>query len=112
MDEKDKVKKAIVSVKSGNVSVKDIRDLGHVIDRENAAIGLFLTLECPTKPMTTEAVTKGFYHSPLGRDYPRLQIMTIEELLNGAKPDIPPWITPVQVPTRRKEETTPIAKLL
>jgi DNA modification methylase len=112
MDEKDKVKKAIISVKGGGTSVKDIRDLGHVIDREKAEIGLFLTLENPTKPMSTEAITKGFYHSPLGKDYPKIQILTIEELLNDKKPDIPPWVAPIQAPPKHKQEKSKSARLL
>ena len=112
MDEKDKVKKAIISVKGGGTSVKDIRDLGHVIDREKAEIGIFITLEQPTRPMETETVTKGFYHSPLGKDYPKIQILTIEELINGKKPDIPPWIAPIQAPPKHKKEKGKTAKLL
>jgi len=112
MDEKDKVKKAIISVKGGGTSVKDIRDLGHVIDREKAEIGIFITLEQPTRPMETEAVTKGFYHSPLGKDYPRIQILTMEELLNGKRPDIPPWVAPIQAPPKHKQEKGKTAKLL
>ncbi len=38
-----------------------------------------------------EAVTAGFYHSPgWGQDYPRLQILTIDELLHGAEVKMPP----------------------
>jgi len=88
-EEKDKVQKVIVQVKSGHVSVKDIRDLGHVIDRENAEIGVFITLENPTKPMITEAVQKGFYKSTTGKQYPKLQIKTIEDLLQDNKLDLP-----------------------
>ena len=89
-DEPKKVKRAIVQVKSGKVSVKDIRDLAHVIDREKAEIGIFVTLEEPTKPMITEAAGKRFYRSPTwSKDFPRLQIFTVEELLSGKKPDVP-----------------------
>jgi len=102
MDEKDKVKKAIVSVKGGGTSVKDVRDLSGVIDREKAEMGIFLTLEPPTKPMMVEAASKGFYSSPQGRDYPRLQILTIEECLAGKKPDLPPWVSPVPAPERAR----------
>jgi len=112
MDEKDKVKKVIVSVKGGGTSVKDIRDLNGVIDREKAEMGIFLTLKEPTGPMKTEAITKGFYASPLGKDYPKVQILTIEELLNGDKPDIPPWIAPIQAPPKHKQEKGKTAKLL
>ena len=88
---KDEYKKVIAQVKSGNVSVKDIRDFSHVLDRENAEIGIFVTLEQPTKPMITEAVSKGFYKSPdyKNKEFPKIQILTIEEILNGAAPGIP-----------------------
>ncbi|MBI2852845.1 MAG: site-specific DNA-methyltransferase [Chloroflexi bacterium] len=110
MDEKDKVKKAIVSVKGGGVQVGMIRDLGHVIEREKADIGVFVTLEKPTRPMIEEAALKGFYNSPNGRDYPRLQILTIEEILGGKLADIPPWIAPIaasrQVGTKKTQGKT------
>jgi len=93
-DEHDKVKKAIVSVKSGRVTVKDIRDLGHVIDREGSEIGILITLEDATKPMITEAVTKGYYKSPTwNKDYPKLQILTVEDLFKGQQPKIPPTVS-------------------
>ena len=45
MDEKDKIKKAIISVKGGqNTSVNMIRDLAHVIDREKSDIGILSLL--------------------------------------------------------------------
>lgn len=88
-DEKDKIQKAIVQVKSGHVSVKDIRDLGHVMDREKAEIGIFITLEEPTKPMRTEAAQKGFYKSVTGVQYPKIQIKTIDELLRDNRLNIP-----------------------
>ena len=81
--------KAIVSVKGGgNVGVPMIRDLGHVIEREKAKIGVFITLAEPTKPMLTEAVKAGFYETLYGK-YPKIQIMTVEELLAGKVPQIP-----------------------
>lgn len=96
IDEKDKIKRAIISVKGGhNANVAMIRDLGHVIDREKADIGIFITIDKPTRPMVEEAAMKGFYHSPQGRDYPRLQILTIEEILAGKGPDMPSWIAPI-----------------
>jgi site-specific DNA-methyltransferase (adenine-specific) len=112
MDEKDKIKKAIISVKGGGTSVKDVRDLGHVIEREKADIGVFITLEKPTRPMLEEAAMKGFYRSPLGRDYPRLQILTVEEILGGKTPEIPPWIAPITAPAQTKKTKGKTAKLL
>jgi site-specific DNA-methyltransferase (adenine-specific) len=113
MDEKDKIKKAIVSVKGGkNANVSMIRDLGHVIDREKADIGVFIMLEKPTRPMLEEAAMKGFYHSPLGKDYPRIQILTIEEVLQGKLPDIPLWIAPIAPPVPAKKAQGKTAKML
>ena len=82
--------KAVVQVKSGHVSAPHIRDLKAVVDREKAALGLFITLEKSTSPMRKEAVSAGFYHSDIWqRDYPKLQIRTIQELLAGTGFDLP-----------------------
>jgi DNA modification methylase len=85
-DDKTMPKKIIVSVKGGeNVSVPMVRDLGHVIDREKASIGLFITLAKPTRPMKEEAIKAGYYESPSGANFPKIQILTIEGLLNGTE---------------------------
>ena len=74
---------AIVSVKAGdNVGVSMIRDLRGVIERENAAIGVFLTLAEPTKPMTTEAAGAGQFEMEGFEPVPRIQIVTIEQAMD------------------------------
>ena len=84
-------KKAVVQVKSGKVSSPHIRDLKGAVEREKAAMGLFITLEEPTRAMNEEAVSAGFYHSDLWqRDYPKIQIRTIADLLEGRDFDLPP----------------------
>jgi DNA modification methylase len=81
--------RAIVSVKGGgNVGVPMIRDLKGVMDREKAPIGIFLTLSPPTRPMEAEAASAGYYEQG-NKQYPRLQIITIEQALAGLKPAIP-----------------------
>ena len=84
---------AIFSVKSGNVSVKDVRDLRGVMDREDAAAGVLLTLEEPTKPMLREAATLGNIPDPPGlrmpKKVPKLQIVTIQEMLDGVRMNLP-----------------------
>lgn len=85
-------KKIIVSVKGGeNVSVSMIRDLGHVVTREKAEIGLFVTLAEPTRPMMEEAVKAGYYAPNFVRNkFPRMQIITIQGLLKGTEmPEYP-----------------------
>jgi adenine specific DNA methylase Mod len=85
-DDKGPAKKVIVSVKGGdNINVVMVRDLCHVVDREKASIGLFVTLVKPTKPMLVEAAGAGFYESPFGSNFPKVQILTIEGLLSGTE---------------------------
>jgi site-specific DNA-methyltransferase (adenine-specific) len=81
--------KAIVSVKGGdNVNVAMVRDLAHVVDREKARIGVFITLAESTGPMRTEAVKAGYYQTIYGK-YPKIQILTIADLFEGKQPNIP-----------------------
>ncbi|HLZ81728.1 MAG TPA: DNA methyltransferase [Ktedonobacteraceae bacterium] len=89
-DAYSKPKRVLVQVKSGHVKSGDIRDLRGTVERENATIGVFITLEPPSKEMITEAVTAGFYESPHWKKCPRIQILTIADLLKGAKIDMPP----------------------
>lgn len=108
---KGSTKQIILSVKSGGVSVKDIRDLRGVMERESAEIGVFITLRNPTKPMRSEAVEAGFYESPWGK-HTRLQILTIKELLEGVRIDKPPSrqadVTFKKAPRVKDEGGTPI----
>jgi len=103
-----KAKKIIIQVKSGGqMMVSQIRDLKGVLEREKAAIGAFISLAEPTAPMWKEAATAGFYepeHLP-GLQFPRMQILTIEELLMGKKltyPRIAPDVTFKKAPRQRK----------
>ena len=94
-DEDDKGKKkaqtVVIQVKSGAVKSGDIRDLKGTIEREGAAIGVFLTLENPTQAMTKEALAAGWYESRTwGAKYRRLQILTIGDLFAGAGVAMPP----------------------
>jgi len=85
-----KTKKILIQVKSGNINPGYIRDLKGVIQREKAQIGVFITLKKPTRGMIKEAVQSGFYHSNFwNKDFPKIQILTIDELLNGKEIDYP-----------------------
>lgn len=83
-----KTKQIVISVKSGKVGVKDVRDLHGVVEREKAQIGVLISMEKPTKAMQTEAASARFYKSPW-REHPIMQILTVEELLKGKKIDYP-----------------------
>lgn len=90
-DRKGTAKQVIVQVKSGKVQSSHIRDLIGTLDREKSPIGVFLTLEEPSREMVKEAAGAGFYRSELwNEEYPRVQILTIEQLLNGARVQMPP----------------------
>ena len=104
--------KAIVSVKGGqNVNVAMVRDLAHVVDREKAKFGIFITLAEPTGPMKTEAVKAGFYESPHHGKFTKIQILTVEELFAGKRPQIP-FLDPSAFKAAPKEDTTKQGKLL
>jgi site-specific DNA-methyltransferase (adenine-specific) len=88
-DREGTYKRVVVQVKSGHVSVNAVRELRTVAGEE--AIGVLITLEPPTEPMKVEAIAAGSYHSELyDKDYPKIQILTIEELLQGKTVDMPP----------------------
>ncbi len=90
-DDTGKAKRVLVQVKSGHVNSSHIRDLKGTLQREQAAIGVFITFESPSKDMTSEAISAGFYHSSgWNQNYPRIQILTIEELLHNAEVKMPP----------------------
>jgi DNA modification methylase len=90
-----KTRQIIISVKSGKVGVADVRDLRGVIEREEAEMGLLISMREPTQPMRAEATAAGFYRSgsegvgTWGK-HPRIQILTVAELLDGRRIDMPP----------------------
>jgi hypothetical protein len=89
-DHTGKPKLILIQVKSGKVKSGDIRDLVGTVQREQGAIGVFITLEPASRDMTTEAVTAGFYRTPFSQqDYPKIQILTIADLLRGAQIKMP-----------------------
>ncbi len=85
-----RTERAIVEVKGGGIGVKDIGRLAQVIERERAPFGVFLTAQPPTRAMERDAAAVGLWENPTtGRTYPRLQILTLAELFQGKRPNIP-----------------------
>lgn len=94
-DKHGELYQVLVSVKSGHVTPDMVRALKGTIGRDNAAIGLFITLEEPTKEMKLVADTAGLWRSEVWKkDYPKIQILTISDLLAGKKPQLPPFVMP------------------
>ena len=104
-----KAKRVVVQVKSGHVQRNQIATLKGDMEREKAEIGLFITLEQPTAPMISEAAAAGFYEPShfLDHKFPRVQILTIEELLSGAQAQFPrfgPAATFRRAPRRQRQK--------
>jgi adenine specific DNA methylase Mod len=89
-DNSGKTRQVIFSVKAGHVHSAHISELAGVLQREKAEMGAMLTMEAPTRNMLREASAAELYESKdLGKAFPKIQILTIEELLKGRKPEIP-----------------------
>ena len=101
---KARTQKIVIQVKSGKVSVKDIRELKSVVETQGAVIGVFITLNPPTQPMVKEAAAAGRFQwlHVAHTTYPKIQIRTIEELLSGHSIEYPQ--TPVDITFRRAEQ--------
>lgn len=89
-DPRGSTKRVILSVKAGeNVSVAMVRDLVGTITREKAEMGVLITMTKPTAPMLKEALSAGFYTSPMGGNHAKIQIFTVADLLDGKGIDYP-----------------------
>jgi len=86
-----KTKQIILQVKGGRAKPSDVRDLRGVVEREKAEIGVLICMQKPTRAMRTEAAEASFYKSPWRqKPYPKLQILTVADLLTGRGIDYPP----------------------
>jgi adenine specific DNA methylase Mod len=105
----------IISVKGGeNIGVKDVRDLRGVIEREGAEMGVIVTLEDPTGPMVSEANAAGNLAKSAHGRLPRLQVVTIADILDDRMPKLPPLPQPDRAVMRapRKEHRGQLELLL
>jgi DNA modification methylase len=92
-----KTRQVIISVKSGRIGPHHVRELRGVIEREDAEIGVLITMQEPTSAMRAEATSAGTYRSGsegVGTwgDHPRIQLLTIRQLLDGQEIDKPPSV--------------------
>lgn len=83
--------KMIFQVKSGGVQRGDIAKLSGDMQREDAAVAVLITLENPSRNMRLEAKAAGPYVHPMtGRTYDKIQIVTVEEMLEqGRRVELP-----------------------
>ena len=85
LEDVNKYKDILFSVKSGKVSSSMIRDFRGTIERENAVAGVFITLSEPTKDMKQEAAAAGLYNSENAGEIEKIKIVTIKQILNGER---------------------------
>lgn len=103
--EANKTEKAVIEVKGGGTGVKDIRNLHSAMEREGIPVGIFITKELPTRPMIAAAAAVGRLESvSAGRSYRRLQILTLAELFQGKRPDLP-YVEVAAAKRTKREET-------
>ena len=107
-----KTEKAIVEVKGGATGVKDVGRLAQVMQREGAKIGVLLTAQIPTRAMERDAAAVGVWENEYtGRKHARLQIITLAELFQNKRPDIP-WVDTSAQKKAKREETSIQGKLI
>ena len=101
-----KPEQIMIQVKGGKTGVKDVRDLRGVLEREKAAMGVLISLQPPTGPMEAEAASAGFYaHKMNGQQYPRLQLRTVKELMDGKGIERPSSVAAVDETFRKAPES-------
>jgi site-specific DNA-methyltransferase (adenine-specific) len=106
-----KTEKVIVSVKGGqSLNPAMVKDLIVTVDQEGAKMGVFLTLEPPTKGMVTQAAAAGFYKTDYGQ-FPKIQIVTVEQLFGPSNPLHLPWQDTSVFKKAKREKTETQSKL-
>lgn len=105
LDVKGNSERILISVKGGSTGPAHVRDLGGTIVTQKAAMGVFVCLRKPTKGMIDEANHSGVYTHPTDKkQYPRVQIITVEQLLNEVHPKLPVTLLPYLQAQRRSSK--------
>ena len=106
--DRDKQKRGVVSVKAGATGPAHVRDLAGVVSRdEDVEFGVFVCLHAPTQAMVQEALNHGTWVSEYDqKTYPRIQILSAQDLIDGKAVRMPPSQTAVfaQAARERRRE--------
>lgn len=99
---KNDIGRVLVSVKGGHqVNPSFVRDLKGTLTREKAEMGVLITLVEPTRGMVDEARHSGNYVWPVnGGTFPKVQLVTIKDLLGEHRLEMPPPLSPYLTATR------------
>lgn len=95
--------RVLVSVKGGRqLGPQMVRDLSGTVTSQHAAGGVLITLEQPTRGMVEEVNRSGLFHIDRhGKSYPKLQLISVPDLLSGKRPKLPPVLLPYIQAQRR-----------
>jgi len=86
----NEVKTILFSVKGGgSIPSTAVRDLSGTVLANSAQMGVLISIAPYTKKMKEAAAAAGRYDAPNGKSYPRIQLFTVEELLDGQQIDMP-----------------------
>lgn len=96
LDARGNVGRVLISVKGGKqLNPAMVRDLGGTVTTQKAEMGVLITNSPPTRGMVDEANHAGSYRHPsYAETFPRIQLITVDELLSGKRPKMPPTILP------------------
>ena len=84
---------ALAQVKGGRFAVSYLRDFRHVIDREKAAVGCFMTLDPAPSRHRADAKTAGVVHVS-GQPFDRLNLWSIADYFDERLPALPTMTDP------------------
>jgi hypothetical protein len=105
-DEASATKQVILQVKGGHMESGDVRDLLGTVEQEKAQIGVLISLREPSGPMRDAAASAGMYTSPWDhKAYPRIQLLTVAELLAGAQIQ-PAWLRQTNITYQRGQRVS------
>jgi len=84
----------LIEVKSGQVSVKNMREFVYVVNNKGASFAVFVCFEeFVTDPMRIRAKQEGYYEpDTFGNKYDKIQIVTVEDLLSGKSFNYPSFV--------------------
>lgn len=103
-DSKGSIGRLLVSVKGGEtVGPGFVRDLIGTVQTQKAQMGVLITMAEPTRGILDAVNHGGTYTWPTnGKTFPRIQVITIEQLLRGERPETPtlnnPYIAAAKAP--------------
>jgi site-specific DNA-methyltransferase (adenine-specific) len=109
----DKKEFILIETKSGNVTIGMLRSFIQTLAAQNASMGFFVCFaDQVTKGMREEALREGYFNESLfEKRYPKVQLVTIEDLLESKRPRYPESLRTTFKSAERKTATVNEASL-